>query len=246
MKPSEYGAVFAAEDSHWWYTGMRAITECLLQRFYPKPGNLRILDAGCGTGGSMVYLAGYGEVLGCDYSSGALAYCRRRQLPSLSRASVEGLPYAENSFDLVTSFDVLYHQAVVDYHGALAQFYRVLKPGGRLFLRLPAYNWLRGHHDTVIATARRFTTGEVRDALLDVHFVVEQLSYANCLLFPLALAKRILERFVTMDADTSDVYPVARWQNQLFSSVLKAEAKWLGHGNTLPFGLTVVAIGKKV
>lgn len=246
MKPSEYKAVFAAEDSHWWYTGMRALTEQLLQSLYSERRDLWILDAGCGTGGSMVYLAKYGHVTGCDYSTHALAFCQKRRLPFLTQAGVERLPYAGQSFDLVVSFDVLYHEAVGDYYAALNEFHRVLRPGGRVLLRLPAYDWLRGHHDDVIATARRFTTGDLEIALNRTHFLVERLSYANTVLFPLALAKRICERFISSSSGRSDVYPLPRWQNRFFATFLRAEAGWLRQGRRLPYGLTVVAIGKKV
>ena len=245
MKPSEYAAVFAAETNHWWYTGMQAITEKLLQELYPGRQNLQILDAGCGTGGAMVYLVRFGHVVGCDNSAHALSYCQKRRLSRLSRAGVEQLPFAPQSFDLITSFDVLYHQAVTDYQLALAEFYRVLKPGGRLFLRLQAYNWLRGHHDDIIETARRFTTGELKLALESSRFLTEKLSYANTLLFPLALAKRFTEKIFPPQGDTSDVYPLPQWQNHLFETFLQMEARWLGQGHILPFGLTVVAVGRK-
>lgn len=245
MKPSEYGAVFAAEENHWWYKGMQCITEQLLRRFYPTRDDLQILDAGCGTGGAMIYLGQFGHVAGCDYSPYALAFSRRRHLKQLSRAGVEDLPFAAHSFDLVTSFDVLYHQAVIDYHRALREFHRVLKRGGRLFLRLPAYNWLRGHHDVIIETARRFTTEDLDAALIGSGFIPEKLSYANTLLFPLALAKRMSENLFPQQTEISDVHPVPSWQNNLFTACLEAEASWLAKGKTLPLGLTVVAIARK-
>lgn len=245
MKPSEYGAVFAAEDNHWWYKGMQGITEGLVRAIYPGRTDLKILDAGCGTGGAMVYLAQFGQVTGCDYAAQALAYCQKRDLSRLNRATVEQLPFAAGSFDLITSFDVLYHQAVISYQRALDEFYRLLKPGGVVLLRLPAYDWLRGHHDKVIETARRFTASQLRSALNRSRFQVVKISYANTLLFPLALGKRLAESLLPPEADRSDVYPVPRWQNDLFAACLRHEARWLKRGKTLPYGLTVVAIGKK-
>jgi SAM-dependent methyltransferase len=245
MKPSEYAAVFAAEQSHWWYIGMQAISEALLRQVYPAQSDLRILDAGCGTGGSMIYLGQFGRVTGCDYSPYALAYCQRRQLKRLSRAGVEALPFIDESFDLVASIDVLYHETVTDYHRALREFHRVLKPGGRVFLRLPAYDWLRGYHDVIIETARRFTTGDLRAALVSSGFRPEKLSYANTMLFPLALAKRMTERLVPPQLETSDVYHVHRWVNRVCTACLKSEARWLARGNNFPFGLTALALARK-
>ncbi len=83
----------------------------------------------------------------------------------MGQATIVSLPFADECFDLITSFDVLYHRAVGNYGQALKEFHRVLKPGGCLFLRLPAYDWLRGRHDQAIHTAHRFTVPELRRGL---------------------------------------------------------------------------------
>jgi SAM-dependent methyltransferase len=245
MEPSEYKTMYQVEDKHWRYVGMQRITTRLIDRFYPQRRDLQILDAGCGTGAAMRYLAPFGHVAGCDLSALALGFCRQRGLFTLAQASVTRLPFPAGRFDLVTSFDVLYHLGVGDYRVALAEFHRVLKPGGRLFLRLPAYNWLRGHHDEVIHTARRFTAGEIGQALLARQFAIEKLSYSNTLLFPLALGKRAAERLLPANGSESDIHPNSPWQDKFLSRFLFAEARWLAHGS-LPFGLTVVAIGRKI
>lgn len=243
MKSQEYERMFAVEDRHWWFVGMKRITMTLVSRLYPHRHDLRILDAGCGTGAAMVYLAPYGTVTGCDLSTLALRFCQKRQLSHLGQATIVSLPFAGESFDLVTSFDVLYHRAVGDYGQAVQEFCRVLKPGGHLFLRLPAYNWLRGRHDEAIHTAHRFTAPELRRAFTSAGFEVEMLSYANTLLFPLALGKRLMERAVPQQP-CSDIHPNPTWEDALMVRFLYLEARWLSH-HPLPYGLTVIGLGKK-
>jgi ubiquinone/menaquinone biosynthesis C-methylase UbiE len=243
VEPGEYKTIFQVEKRHWWYLGMERITTALLLNLYPGRRDLHILDAGCGTGGAMQYLERFGRVTGCDLSALALAFGRQRCLSHLVQSSVTQLPFAAGQFDLVTSFDVLYHRAVGDYRQALAEFYRVLKPGGRLFLRLPAYDWLRGRHDTIIHTAHRFTAQEVGQALVRERFVIEKLSYANFFLFPLALGKRFLEQLLPGNA-ASDIHPNPSWQDNILVRFLEAEARWLPRHN-LPFGLTVLAVSQK-
>ena len=80
-----------------------------------------------------------------------------------------------------------------DKRGAMGKFGRGGRPGGRLRLRLPADGRLRGRHDAVIHTGRRFTTGELESSLHETGYRIERLTYANTLLFPLALAKRLAE-----------------------------------------------------
>lgn len=244
MEPQEYETMFAVEDRHWWYVGMERITTSLIAHLYPHRTDLHILDAGCGTGAVMHYLSPFGIVTGCDLSALALHFCQQRGLWRLSQASVTHLPFSDGCFDLVTSFDVLCCRGVGDYRHALGELGRVLKSGGRIMLRLPAYNWLRGHHDKFVHITHRFTTTELHQALIASGFVVEKLSYANTLLFPFALAKRLVIEQVLPPEDGSDVHPNPIWQDMLLARFLFAEAKWLVR-HALPFGLTVIAVGRK-
>jgi SAM-dependent methyltransferase len=245
MEPSEYQMMYEVEDRHWWYVGMRRLTMQLLHRVYGDRPNLMILDAGCGTGAAAMYLSSFGTVTGLDFSPLALSFCQQRGLRHLNRGTVTQLPFPDASFDLITSFDVLYHKAVGAYRKALAEFHRVLKPHGRILLRLPAYNWLRGHHDEVIHTEHRFTAGELRRALTEAGFFNEKITYANSLLFPVAVGKRLLDRFLAIDHTHSDVRPNSPWQDHLLAGVLGVEARWLTHFN-LPFGLSVITLGRKL
>ncbi|MBI2845727.1 MAG: class I SAM-dependent methyltransferase [Chloroflexi bacterium] len=245
MQPEEYERVYALEDSHWWYVGMRDISLSLLDSTNAKAGRgLIVLDAGCGTGGMLPDLAKYGRVLGCDISPHALALSQKRGETSLCQSSVENLPFAEGSFDLVTSFDVLYHLQVKEDQRALAEYYRILKKGGRLLLRVAAYDWLRGRHDLAIHTRHRYTAPELAKKMAQAGFTLERLTYANTFLFPLAVMKRLGEWITKSQEPRSDVQPVPRWANRLLAEVLYLEKKWLRRFD-LPFGLSVIAMGRK-
>ena len=112
MNRAEYARMFEAEEKQWWYAGMRAISWSLLEKASLPPG-ARILDGGCGTGENLVHLGKMGEAIGIDLSEEALSLCATRGV-RLVRGSVLGLPFGEGTFDLVTSFDVLYHLWVTD------------------------------------------------------------------------------------------------------------------------------------
>ena len=146
--------------------------------------------------------------------------------------------------DLVTSFDVLYHRAVEVEMVALCDFWRVLKPGGHALLRLPANYWLRSNHDKVIHTGRRFSACRVSNMLSASQFTIDKLSYANAILFPLAVVKRLAERILPLEDTHSDGRDNPEWQDDLLARLLGAEAVWLRKRN-LPFGLSVVAVGRK-
>jgi SAM-dependent methyltransferase len=243
MEPIEYERMYQAENHHWWYLGMEAITRAVLDHYLYPVANRKILDAGCGTGAAMsTYLADYGNVTGFDLSSLALRSCQSRKLTLLTRASVTEIPYQSSIFDLVTSFDVLY--IVTKDSVAMDEYYRVLRPGGFLLLRLPAYDWLRGQHDITVYTTRRYTVPKVNRMLENSGFRTVRLTYANTFLFPVAVAKRLLERIWPPEQDSSDLsFPVGAF-NGLFKRILSFEAP-LATRIVLPFGLSVFALGQK-
>jgi len=237
--------MYRVEQQHWWYLGMGSITRAILNRWYVPGANLSILDAGCGTGAAMTsYLAEYGTVTGFDMSELALGFCRLRQAQKLARASVTHLPFSSKSFELVTSFDVLYERAVPDDAASLREFARVLVQGGRVLLRLPAYDWLRGQHDKGIHTARRYTATQVKGLLQKTGFTVEHISYANILLFPAALMKRTAERIWPPRTEQSDLTLSAGPFNRLLQNILSLEAPLVAHIG-MPYGLSVIAVGQK-
>jgi SAM-dependent methyltransferase len=243
MEQVEYLVMAAVEGNHWWYGGMRAITASMLNSAYASRRDLDILDAGCGSGGNLRFLRHYGRVIGIDLAAEALAL---GQQSGMTRASVLAIPFADASFDLVTSFDVLYHRAVPDERVALREAWRVLRPGGRLLLRLPAYQFLLRRHDREVHTRRRYTAGHVRALLLASGFMIERCSYINTLLFPLALAQQLTERALpTFAPHGSNLLPPSAALNEALRWPLAAEAAWIARGQSFPFGLSVVCLARK-
>ena len=243
MNPEEYEIMYHVEDTHWWYRGMAQITRRVLARWYAPGADLRILDAGCGTGAAMTsYLAEYGQVTGFDFAPAALHFCRQRGATRLACASIMEIPFPDRSFDVVTSFDVLCERAVSDDGAALRELRRVLALGGRLVLRLPAFAWMRGHHDEAVHIRHRYTRGEIAERLRQAGFTAAHLSYANTLLFPVAWIKRAVERIVPPRGASDLTLEVGRL-NGLLAKILAAEAPFVA-GPGLPFGLTVVVVGE--
>ncbi len=233
------------ESHHWWYSGMRAIVAAWLDQALPGSPTRRILDAGCGTGGNVQFLARYGQVLGIDVMALATQYAEQRVPGQIARASVVALPFSDESFDLVTSFEVLYHRAVLDVPRALAETRRILKPGGCLLVRLPAYGWLMSQHDRSVHTRERYTATQTMILLQAANFVVERVSYCNSLLFPLALIERWAERFLpAAEADSAMALPHPVL-NTALRLVLQQEAALLGSGAHFPWGLSVLALARK-
>lgn len=243
MERSEYEILAAVESRHWWHGGMRATTAAMLDPLYGQRHNLRILDAGCGTGGNLAFLQRYGQVVGVDMAPDAIELNTARTGSMLARGAVQTLPFASDTFDLVTSFDVLYHRGVPGELTALHEFRRVLRPGGRLLIRLPAYEFLRSKHDRAVHTRRRYTAPIVEALVGEAGFFVERCTYINTLLFPLALVQRMLERAAPAleqhDSDLSLPHPLL---NTMLRWPMAIESAWLSFGGRFPFGLSLLCL----
>jgi SAM-dependent methyltransferase len=245
MEREQYAIMARREVEHWWYTGMRRVALAVLASRLDGREDLSILDAGCGTGGTTIELRRFGRVFGVDLMWEALQPARERGLEHLARGSIERLPFAGSSFDLVTSFEVVYHLGVGDDRCAFQEVRRVLKPGGLFLLRVPAHDWLRGEHDRLVHTRHRYTPAEVSEKLTAAGFAIEQLTWANTVLFPPAVAKRLLERFQDDSADAEpDLWQPPAAINTVLESAIAVEALVIPRRMPLPFGLSVLALAR--
>ena len=253
MRSQDYADLYALEESYWWFLGMRRVTAALLDPVCPPNRARDVLDAGCGTGGMLTWLgryAGEGRVAGVDISPDALAFCRQRGLRHLAQASVTALPFADSTFDLVTSFDVLVQlPGEGSDERAMREMFRVLRPGGVAFVRAAAYAWMRSGHDEALGTQRRYRLGEISGKLTGAGFRVRRATYANSLLLPAAAMRRLVLKRLGLADSGSDVKPLPpdlAWLNRALTYALAAEARLLkSPAAKLPAGLSTVCVAVK-
>jgi len=252
MQTEDFVYLYEVEDKLWWFVGMREISAALLDGLRP-PEIENVLDIGCGTGLNLKWLERYApadNVKGLDVEKTALDFCRARGENFLTQGSAADLPFADETFDLVTSFDVL-----VQIPGekadekAVAEMYRVLKPKGVAFVRVAAYEWMRSGHDRALNSQRRYTVGELSKKLENAGFTVLRKTYANTLPFPLAVVRRLILKPIGLSDKGSDVKPFPpslAWLNRILTRALLSEAKFLKRSNaSLPFGLSAICVARK-
>jgi SAM-dependent methyltransferase len=239
VEPDEYQLMDEAEDGMWWY---RALHARVLDALDPdRAGMEPVLDAGCGTGGFLARLRRAwpgGRAAGLEFKPEAAARARNKAGVPVAVGSVNAIPFADASFGGLVSLDVLCH-AAAEPERALAEFRRVLRPGGRLVLNLPAFRWLSSAHDARVHNARRFTAGEARALLAGAGFSGVRARYWNSLLFPLMVAQRkVLARG---PGHRSDVAPPPPWLNGGLHAVTALERGLAAAGLPFPAGGSVLA-----
>ncbi len=248
MNPREYEALYETEDRHWWFVALRREIARALER-HPagRPdAAVRWLDAGSGTGGLLAHLELGREATraGVDESLDALALARRRRL-AVAAGSVTSLPFPNESFDLVTSIDVLCHRDV-QKGPALADARRCLRSGGVLVLQVPAFHWLASEHDRAVWTDRRFLRREVEKLVREAGLSVRESFYRVGLLLPAAVLARLAKQRAGSERDArSQVRPATPLANRLFGGLLRLEAAAAAAGLRLPFGLSVFCVAQK-
>jgi SAM-dependent methyltransferase len=101
-----------------------------------RPG--AVIDVGCGLGSEIGYLAGRGwRGLGVDLSAAALGRARARHpAVTFARADVTRLPVRDGSADLMIDRGCFHYLAAGARAGYAREAARVLRPGGRLLLRM--------------------------------------------------------------------------------------------------------------
>lgn len=174
----------ALEQRHWWYAGRRAMVRRELRDLTPG----RALDVGCGMGGNTAVLRDLGwAVTGLDYAPASLDAAHARGL-SLVQGDAARLPFADESVDLVLSTDAWEH--VEDDEAVAAESFRVLRPGGTLFVAVPAGMDLWSDHDVALGHHRRYERDQLVDLLRRHGFAVTDVFGWNVLLRPVARARR--------------------------------------------------------
>ncbi len=246
MEKNEYTVMYNIEGNYWWYIALREMVYSSILKYRPQKPHLRLLDAGCGTGGILANAKEY-DAYGFDISDEAIDYCKKRGLKNIAQASVCCLPYESCSFDVLVSLDVLCNIEEKDNKIALEEFYRVLEEGGILVLNLPAYNFLQSRHDRAVHIKHRFVRKELKKKLESAGFDIQQITYRNSILFPFLALLRLAEKLFMKNSDTpkSDLNPLPGPINSALTCLLSLEKKAILAGFNLGFGLSLFCVAKK-
>ncbi len=238
------------EDRHWWYRGRRRIVQAELARLSPSIHDGRVLDAGCGSGRLLDELTVYGTVSGLDMNPDSVDIARRRGHDDVRQGVVEQLPWEDETFDLITSLDVIEHTA--NDRVSLGELARVLRNDGRMLITVPAYESLWSSHDVFNRHFRRYEGRMMRSLANDTGLQIERMTYFNSLLLPPAGLVRTLQRIrrgITgrtkvngENGHRSDVELTPDWLSPTLELPLKLEAAWLREGRVLPAGLSLLAV----
>ena len=230
------------EDSYWWFVGRRKVISYLAGRYLI--GNKRkILDWGCGAGGNFKMLSQFGEVLGVDSSSEAIAFCKKRLFTNVLELQTIDQLQTDVKFDLLANFDVLEH--IEDDERFLRDTHKVLKPGGFILVTVPAYMFLWSQLDEVLGHVRRYSRSELVRKFEKCGFTIIRASYFIAILSPIFILVRLLQKTIPSKNTLDDmVIRLPKPVNQFFVWLISIEAQLVRWIN-LPFGTSIILLARR-
>ena len=237
------------EDRHFWFRSRNFLIQELAKNISCELNPRWVLEVGCGTGNVLRVLREtfrQSTVVGMELWFEGLRHARTRTSGPLVQGDVRNFPFARQ-FDLVCMFDVLEH--IPDDREILRALHKAIRPSGMLMMTVPAHQFLWSYFDEAARHCRRYSPSELRTKLLEVGFEVEFLSQFMASTFPMLWAYRKLRGAPKQGSDpqrliSEDFHPVPI-VNPILNAILNVEARWLVSGHTLPFGTSLVAIGRR-
>jgi len=240
-------ATARAEARHFWFRGFRSFVTPLVRAATAGRSRALILDCGCGTGANLDLLNRFGRASGFDLAETGLRLGRAAGRTRLARARVTAAPFPGGVFDLVTSFDVIYSLEDGDEHRALAEMFRLLKPGGHAIINVAAMEILRGDHSVLSHEVRRYDRAALRARVTAAGFTIVRLTYTNTALSLPLMVTRTLQRLRGLKdeqhAHQEITVPPAPL-NALLTGVLWVESLWL-RAFDAPFGSSLLCLARK-
>ena len=228
------------EKTHWWFVVRRRLVLDQAWHWAPRPAAW-LLEVGSGTGATLRALA---SLFPQARVTGVEPVARARHVAATAGSDVvpgsfERLPAAAGSVDMVLALDVLEH--LDDEAAGLAEAARVLRPGGRLMVTVPALPALWGPHDELNRHRRRYTRAMLLDRVAMAGFRVERVTYFNTLLLPLAWLERTLSRHRRRPATVRQPAPFV---NALLRRIFAVELPLL-RAVDLPIGLSLLLVASR-
>jgi SAM-dependent methyltransferase len=228
-----------AQPDYWWYRARAELLRAAIGRHLGRPAS--VLDVGSADGPSVGWLSTAARRVALDIDPRGLA-------PGDVCASAMQLPFADATFDVVAAFDVVEHcepEATV-----LSELARVLTPGGRLLVSVPAYQWAWTEFDVQNRHHRRYTRRRLVAAVEACGLDVVRATYLFAGTFPFFAADRLRSR-VRSDgsrAGSADAAPQLPETGPVVEKLLMSASgldRWLLPRCDLPFGSSVVVVAEK-
>lgn len=236
------GSASIEQPEYWWYVARSDLLRTVLGPHVGSPA--RLLDVGSADGPSVSWLRDHhGLHVTMDIDPRGLQ-------PGGVCGSALQLPFPDGTFDVVGAFDVLEHCEPEDV--AMREIARVLSPGGRFLMSVPAYQWAWSDFDDANGHHRRYTRRRAERAVEAAGLEVVRSTYAFAGVFPFFAAERVARRVRgkagaegrTAPEDVVTLPQVPGWMSRMFLGLSRLDQRVLARRD-LRFGSSVLVAAIK-
>jgi SAM-dependent methyltransferase len=248
--PVHFAPLAAIEEEHFWFAARRKLILAIVQKLSSSlnPG-YRVLEIGCGTGnvlGALEEACPSGVVMGMDRFLEGLSFAKKRGRQRLIQGDAHYPPFGIQ-FEIIGAFDVIEHLS--DDGQILRDMHRMLRPGGRVILTVPANQWLWSEFDEASDHCRRYDRKELREKLRVAGFTSIFVSPFMMSILPLVWmhrkkAKKNSQGTVRRNVVGEEIR-IVPFVNPALRLVLSLENAFVRRGKHLPFGTSLIAVARK-
>lgn len=223
-------------EHHWWWRARESMVLMVLEGLAPAGGFGRILDVGCGDGLFLPRLKALGDPEGVEPDASIVTDLGRSRGP-IYQQPFDATFHPGHAYGLVLMLDVLEHLA--DPVAAMEHAKRLLAPGGRLVVTVPAFPVLWTSHDEYNHHLRRYRRRSLEQEVRAAGLEVELMRFFFHWMFPIKLALSVCERLKLFRTRRARV-PTAV-ANNLIYTVSRLEQR-LTAKISVPFGNSILAV----
>jgi SAM-dependent methyltransferase len=229
---------FGVEERSFWFDYRNRFIVEVLRRFRPS-GPVADIGAGNGFVSLALQRAGFPTIVIEPGACGA-RHARARGLEPVVCATVQEAGFLPASLEAAGLFDVLEH--IEDDNGFLRTLHTLLRPGGRLYLTVPAFAALWSSEDELVGHHRRYRLRPLANQLHAAGFSVDYATYVFApLILPLFLLRTLpsrLGRRRTLDADRTkaELEPPSQAVVKAVTTLLDGEVAVVKRGRRIPAG----------
>jgi SAM-dependent methyltransferase len=192
----EYIRMASVEEQLWWYRSLHTLVFNQISNSFSE-NTIKIVDAGCGTGGMLKYLSKneYKNIEGFDISTDAVEICKSRQLSVYIDSIINiSAHYKPQTLDVIISNDTFYFINETERKKLIQDFHNLLRPNGLVILNLPALKAFRGIHDISVGVNYRFSKRDIKKMINPSQFKILRATYWPFFLSPIIFITRFFQR----------------------------------------------------
>lgn len=238
---------FMLEDRSFWFQHRN---DCILAAMRRHPPGGPVLDVGGGNGfvTRRMIDEGFPATLLEPGQTGAANAKTQRKLSDVICSTLDDAGFPGNSIAAVGLFDVLEH--IPADRAMLASLHEVMRPGGMLYLTVPAFDWLWSSSDVYAGHFRRYSPSGLAELLLDRFDILYSTCFFGALILPILVFRALpfrlgfARRTGVLTAETEHGVKGGGMVH-LARRLLAGELRSIETGRALKWGTSLLCVARK-